>query len=501
MKTYSYLPGFLLLVAASVRATLDGAWDSTGFALLAAGAVIVIASIVWNRVEVMEWLRDPRGVFAVITGISTVVLIIALVFLNILVWYRPARVDLTASGRNVVTDETRALLEQLDQDVVMRQFGRAPDPQVDQRLASFAGSSRRVRVEFTDTEKNAELARDLGIITNGTVVVEAAGRHRKVEAPTEPALMTAILQVTRSEQKTLCFVTGHGERGIADEGTAGLSRLKEALEAANYKVDLVSPLDADVPPSCSAVIIPGPREPLAAIETERLDRYARIGRGLAVMVDPDPQQSMAPWLTQFGIEPEAGIVIDVSGTGRQIGRGPEVPLVFTYGDHPITRGFGVATMFETARPLKISETGAIGGRPVTVASVGERSYVTTERIGNQIRVDPKRDRRGPFALVAATSIKVSGMARPEELRLVAFGDSNFISNGLLASQGNRDLFLRSVAWLAGEEQATIVNVQGHENRRLDLTERTKIWMYLINIGFLPLLPLLVGIIAFLRSKR
>jgi ABC-type uncharacterized transport system involved in gliding motility auxiliary subunit len=501
VKKYSYLPGFLLLVAASVRAALDGAWDQTGLGMAAAGGAIILASIVWNRAEVLEWLRDPRGVFAVMTGISVVGLFALLVLANILVWYRPWRVDLTASGRNVVTDETHALLQRLDRDVVLRQFGRARDPQVDQRLASFAGASRRVRVDFTDSDKNPTLARDYGVVMNGTVVVEAEGRHRKVEDPTEPALMTAILRVTRDEERTICFVTGHGERGLDDSGGRGYADLKEALIAANYKVQAISLLEGDVPPHCSAAVVPGPREPLTQPEIERLEQYGQTGRGLAVMVDPDPSQSLAAWLSRFGIEPEPGIIIDASGAGRQVGKGPDVPLALSYGDHQITRDFGVATMFEGARPLKVAERGEYGGRPVSLARTSERSFVTTERVGNQIRVDPSRDRRGPFVLAAATAIKSGDAARPEELRLVVFGDSDFASNALLRQQGNRDLFLRTAAWLAGEEQATIVNVQGHENRRIQLSERTKVWMYLINIGLMPLLPLTAGVIAFLRSKR
>jgi hypothetical protein len=501
VKKYSYLPGFLLVVAAAIRAALDGAWDPVAIGMAAGGGVVIALSIAWNRVEVMEWIRDPRGVFAVTTGISVVALVMVLVLVNILVWYRPWRVDLTASGRNVTTPETQALLQGLDTDVVFRQFGRAPDPQVDQRLSSFAGASRRIRVEFTDAAKNPQLAREYGVIKDGTVIVETAGRHRKVEDPTEAALVTAVLQVTSADERTVCFVTGHGERGLADESAGGLSRLSATLTAANYGVERVSLLEGDVPERCSVVVIPGPREPLGETEIKRMDRYASAGGRLAVMVDPDPSEALSAWLTPFGIEPEAGLIVDASGAGRQVGTGPEVPLAFAYGNHPITRGFEVATMFDKARSLKVAERGSMGGTPVAVASTSEKSFVTTERTGNGFRVDPARDRRGPFTLVAATSIKTAGGARPEELRLVVFGDADFVTDAHLGRQGNRDLFLRTIAWLAGEEEATIVSVEGHENRRIELTERSKAWMYLVNVLFLPLIPLTVGIIAFLRAKR
>ncbi len=40
-----------------------------------------------------------------------------------------------------------------------------------------------------------------------------------------------------------------------------------------------------------------------------------------------------------------------------------------------------------------------------------------------------------------------------------------------------------------------------ENRRIELTERMRAWMYIVNLGILPLIPLIAGIIVFIRSRR
>ena len=88
-----------------------------------------------------------------------------------------------------------------------------------------------------------------------------------------------------------------------------------------------------------------------------------------------------------------------------------------------------------------------------------------------------------------------------QARLAAFGDSDFISNGFLRHQGNRDLFMRTLAWLMGEREATIVAVAPHENRRLTMTASTGVWMYLVNIGLAPLIPLGAGVVMYLRRRR
>ena len=100
----------------------------------------------------------------------------------------------------------------------------------------------------------------------------------------------------------------------------------------------------------------------------------------------------------------------------------------------------------------------------------------------------------------ATAVAL-GPAAGEDARLVVFGDADFISNAFLRRQGNRDFFLRSLSWLMGEEEAAIVAVDDRQNRRIELTERARAWMYIVNLGALPLIPLVAGLIVYIRSRR
>jgi len=501
MKRYLAIPGALLLIAAFIRATVNVEWDATSLWLAAAGASIVAVTAAWNRQEVVAWFRDPRGLFAVMTGISTAALIAVLVMLNIAVWYNPWSVDLTASGRNQVTEETRRIVARLEQPVSLRQFGRASaDPRVEQLLRSFERESRRIRVEFADADREREQATRFGIIRLGTVVVIAGENFRKVEDPNEQALVTAILQVTSDEERIVCFVSGHGERGLDDAGSTGLSTLKATLEASNYRTRPISLLEGDVPADCRAVVIAGARQEYSAEELARLTAYTDSSGRLAVLLEPDPAPAFTDWLKPRGVEPLAGAIVDASGAGRQVGGGPRTPLAVRYADHPVTRGFNVASMYEDVRPLQIVARPEFGGRPAAALAFSSPRAFATSAAAAEPAFDEARDRGGPLVLAAATTMR-AGRRPEQEARLAVFGDSDFVSNALLRRQGNRDLFLRTLAWLLGEQEATVVAVSPRENRRLELTERTRAWMYLINLGLMPLLPLAAGIVVYLRSRR
>lgn len=499
MKRYLAIPGALLLIAAFIRAAVNVEWDVANIWLAAAGLAVVAATAIWNRQEVIDWIRDPRGVFAVTTGISVAVFIAVLVMVNIAVWYNPWSADLTASGRNHVSDDTARILARLQEAVSLRQFGRTSDPRVEQLLRGFERETPRIRVEFADVDRERELATKYGVIKLGTVVVLAGDKFRKIEDPNEQALVTAVLQVTSDQDRTVCFVTGHGEHGIADSGPTGFSGLAEVLQAANYQPERISLLEGEVPSRCGAVVIAGPRQEYAPEEVHRLTMYVDHQGRLAVLLDPDPAPSFADWLRPRGIDPGSGTIVDTSSAGRTVGSGPRTPLAVGYTDHPITRGFEIATLYDRARPLQVLERPELGGRPVGLAQTGRGSFATTAAEGVPA-FNEGRDTAGPLILVAATDVGASG--RPEQqTRIVVFGDSDFVSNAFLRRQGNRDFFLRTLAWLLGEQEATIVEVDERENRRIELTERMRAWMYIVNLGVLPLLPLTAGVIVFLRSRR
>jgi len=498
VKRYAAIPGALLLTAAFVRAATSARWDELGISLAAGGATVVATASVWNWREIIEWARDPRGVFAVTTGIAVAVIIALLVMLNIAASYHPWSVDLTAAGRNRVSATTLTFLEQLDTDVTLQQFGRTSDPVVEQILQGFARASHRIRVEFVDVDRDRDRATRIGVVRLGTVVVVAGEKFRKVEDANEQALATAILQVTTDAERVVCFVTGHGERGLGDAGAQGLSLLAATLAASNYATDRVSLLEGEVPHTCTALVIAGPQQQLSDAELNRLRDYFLEKRGrIALLLEPDPAPSLDAWLGPFGVRPEAGSVVDTSGAGRSVGGGPRTPLALRYVDHPVTRGFEIATIYSGARPLATDDRPSSGAKTTGLAQTGPRSFATVSA-----DLEPaleEGDIPGPLTL--ATAVTLGPAASGNDARLVVFGDADFVSNAFLRRQGNRDFFLRSLSWLMGEEEATIVAVDDRQNRRIELTERVRAWMYIVNLGVLPLIPLIAGLIVYARSRR
>jgi ABC-type uncharacterized transport system involved in gliding motility auxiliary subunit len=502
MKKYLFLPGGLMIVGALMWASFTVRWDATAMALGIGGLLALLVAIGANWQGVRDWFRDPRGVFVLNSILTTILLVAVLGLINAIASMRAAHIDVTAAGRNTLTDDTRQGLARLGRDVVLEQFGRSRDAAVDQLLSNFANETRRIQVAYADLERAPQKARDYNVMRDGTVVVSAGGKWRKVEKPTEPAVYLAIAQVTQDREPLVCFVTGEGEHGIDDQGATGLSQMATALRAAGYRTERVSLQQAPVARSCEVLVIAGPSGGLTQESLSRLDVYMQDGGRLALLVDPPVDGLVRAWLAMRGVVTGDGVIIETNPAGKQVGAGPESPLALAYFNHPITRGFELATLYYRAVPLGLQQQVPIG-LPVPLAGTGDRAFERRDLTGQGSEFREGRDRKGPFLLGVASTIPrgIKDNQAVQESRFVAFGDSDFITNAYVNRQGNRDLVLRTIAWLAGEQEARVVSLSNRQNRRTTMTEQMKSLMYVVNLGLLPLLPLAAGIIQLIRNRK
>jgi len=494
MRKLAFLPGALMFVAAVLWAAFTLRWTRPAAILGVGGLTALAVGVAANWKAVREWFGDPRGVFALNTALSTLLLAAVLVLVNALAGLRAVTFDWTEAGRNTLAPETVTLVEGLATDIVLKQMGRPRDPASHDLLAAFAARSRRVRVEIVDIDAAPGEARRYGVTRAGSVVVEAGLRFRRVDAVTEPALATAILRVSAGTEPVLCFAAGDGEHSLADAGPQGLSGLAAVLTASNFQAAPVPLTSDDVPPACSVLVIAGLPGGLPAAALSRVERYLVGGGRLLLALDPPVDPGVAAFLARFGITVGQGVVIETSGAGRAVGAGPENPVSFVYHDHPITRGFGDRTIFGRAVPIGVAPTEI--GEPKPLASTADTAFERADLMSQAAEFRDGRDRTGPFALAVASSIpRGSRDAALPEPRIVVTGDSDFLANGLLTWTANRDLAVRMIGWLAGVEETRVVAVSERQNRRVPLTERRRTWMYLVNLGLLPLLPLAAGLLV------
>jgi ABC-type uncharacterized transport system involved in gliding motility auxiliary subunit len=129
--------------------------------------------------------------------------------------------------------------------------------------------------------------------------------------------------------------------------------------------------------------------------------------------------------------------------------------------------------------------------------------------GQVAREPSKGDKAGPVSIAAAVSApladaKPADPAAPQdnkpETRVAVFGDSDFGSNGLLGFQGNHNLFMNAVNWLAQQENLISIRPRDPQDRRVTLTARQQGLIRLLAIFLIPGVILAAGVQTWWRRR-
>jgi ABC-type uncharacterized transport system involved in gliding motility auxiliary subunit len=488
-----------------------------------AGAVLVCVLIYtlgqWREIARLFGGRQAR--LGTISVASLAVVLGILVAINYISKGTHKRWDLTASGQFTLSPQTIKVLKGLDAPLKMTVFVREAETQsYKDRLGEYEYTTKRLSVEYVDPDRNPRLARQLQIQSVGTIAIEYKDRVERVVGTTEQDITNGIIKAVTGKERKVYFTQGHGEKDPQNTDRPGYSGVSSALTRDNYKVERL-PLaqQADVPADADVVVVAGPKTDLLPGEIDALKRYVDKGGKLLFLLDP-PERFDSPPLTglialarEWGIEVGNNIVVDVSGVGRLIGTGEEVPVAVSYPPHPIVQGFDMLTAFPLARSVA-PVSGGVNGRSAqpfvetSPNSWAESDLKTMLGTGKTTFDADKGDKRGPIAIAAAASAAVAAPAgdrKPDEgpkpeSRVVVFGDSDFASNLAVGVAGNRDLFLNTVNWLAQQENLIAIRPKEPGDQRLTMTENQVLWVTFLLLLLVPLSIFGSGIYAWWRRR-
>jgi ABC-type uncharacterized transport system involved in gliding motility auxiliary subunit len=241
-----------------------------------------------------------------------------------------------------------------------------------------------------------------------------------------------------------------------------------------------------------------------------------------VMLDPPDPQGGAPMpnieglLKEWSVEAANNIVIDASGVGQIFGGDASVPVAATYAPHPITDRFNLLTAYPLARSVTPTQSATEGRVAQTIIETSARSWAETDlKASGEVALNPEAgDKPGPVSIgVAVTAPAATDTATPApaenpqgeqppkpESRLAVVGDSDFAANFALGIQGNRDLFLNMVNWLAQQENLIAIRARQADDRRITLTAESARWIMLMSIFIIPAVVFATGVYTWWRRR-
>jgi ABC-type uncharacterized transport system involved in gliding motility auxiliary subunit len=452
-------------------------------ALLIAGGALVLLSLLANLGEIKASLQKRSTRLGANSAVVMLAAVAIFGFVNFLGYRHHKKFDLTAEKTYTLSDQTQKVLTDLQKDVRVLYFSKTDEP-VASEVEKYQYFTKRITYERIDLQARPEMANQYRGVRPGETIVAANNRNEKLTTVDEQSLTSAIMKVTRDKAKTVCFVTGHGERELAGSGPEGYQGVDSKLKNDNYDTKSINLVATNtIPEECSVLVLAGPKKALLPPEAEMVKKFLNEGGKVMLGLDPEAEAELGDLVKDWGVEVRQDTVLDTSGVGRLFGTGPAVPLVIQYGSHPITKDFGrnAMTFYPLARSLKGESKGDVTVTDLLTTS--EASFGETELQGNEAKFDEGKDNKGPLTLGVAATKKVG----EKEARLIVIGDSDFASNAYQRSAANGDLFVNSINWLAQEEDLISIRPKSQTNRDVQLSSTAQNILFWLTL----LLPLAV----------
>ena len=409
--------------------------------------------------------------------------------------------DWTASGRNSLSAASIALLKEMPDDIVITSYATEDQNlrrSIDALITRYQRHKSNLHLRFVNPDLVPDTIRQLGISSNGELIVEYQGRQQNLNNVSEQAITNTLQQLARSGDRWLVFLTGHGERNPQGAANHDFDSWAQQLTAKGFKTRSQNlATHPQLAHNTSVLVIASPQLELLTGEISLLQEYLERGGNLLWFSDPDAPFGLSLLEESLGIQAQAGVIVDPGSQLLGISD-PRFALVGDYPQHEITRNFDTITLFPQALGL-ISQP-LEDWHNQTILLSNERSWSETGQFSERIQFDQDADISGPLNLGIALQRNLKKEQNPHQQRVVVLGDGDFLANAYLGNGGNLQLGLNIINWLAYDERFIDIPVKISADKNLQLTP---LLQGIIGFGFLLILPLILAASGFFiwRQRR
>ena len=427
------------------------------------------------------------------------------------------RFDVTQYSQHTLLPETLGRIKEVKVPIKLTAFivGLSPKYLEDLFSEYERVSGGKITTEIVDPLINIGYASQFGQVIKGNekkVYVQSGGERREINFTNAPLSQeqvgNALMQVTR-RARTVCFVTGHGERRLFDDQPEGLITFSKHLLANNILgKEVALDLQGGVPENCDALIVAGPLNFMSVKEEEIIQKYLKLGGDALFMTEhvlvttPDKplsdedkkkNPSLNSILKEWGVKVAHDVVVDlISHASGDVGS----PATRNYLPHRAIVGNLDYTFFVRPRSISMLKGRREGIKvaPLILTASKTDSWGESDRYLT-VKFDPGEDRAGPVPIAYAV------MERHEDestTRIVVITDSDFMSNAYIKSYSNAQLAINVVNWLTESDYEAFLSQQDYKVERLDLTSQQKRKvLFILFLG--PFFIISLGMITWMRQ--
>ena len=158
-----------------------------------------------------------------------------------------------------------------------------------------------------------------------------------------------------------------------------------------------------------------------------------------------------------------------------------------------------------------------GRAAVTIIQTSPQSWAEADmaqlKSGKVALNEDKGDKRGPISIGAVTATSAVDVPKPDpakaaagdrprtpESRFVTIGDSDFAANYALPIQGNSDLFVNTINWLAQQENLISIRPKAPNDSRLTMTAQQTMATFWMSLLVIPAIVFGTGVYTWWKKR-
>lgn len=423
--------------------------------------------------------------------------------------------DWSANKRNSISEKSVDVLKSMTDDIIVNVYVQDDEmthKAVTEILQRYQREKSNFKFKLINPDLDIELAAIDQVKQYGQIVIKYQNRKETVSSLSENIISSALLRLSRSEERNIVFITGHGERNPIEGNNLGYSQLTQQLQNDGAKVKQIHLLKNNIPANTSTLVIAGVSKTLLAGEVEKIQQYISDGGNLLWLADPGELYGLEGIADDFGLDFYPGLVVDNNIDLRktlQI-QHPAIIPVLEYSPHKITEQIQYNTLFPTSRGINIKSPlpDEFPWFSNALFASFEQSWSESSGISNEIVFDSGTgDIAGPITLGVSLERDLDpdhkqGTASGKSTqRIVVVGDSDFLANSYIGSGANLSLGINMINWLAGDNALISIMPKGAPDTRLLLNDFE---IAMIGLGFfivIPLLLLVSGLSIWLKRRN
>ena len=459
------------------------------------------------------------------SSIMIVVFVAIIIVINMIVGNLPSKytqLDISSEKLYTIGDETKAMLKDLDKDVIIYQIAQSgsEDETISNLLQRYADEYDHITVEQKDPVVNPKfiseytsdnlssnsliiVCGDRNKVVNYNNIYESSLEYNTYSYKTtgfdgEGQITSAIAYVTSENLPVMYTLEGHGEQDLD-------STVKEDIEKANMEIKSLNLLtEESVPEDASCLLIDAPTTDISEDEKTALIEYLENG-GKAMIFSDYTGQEMPNFdavLENYGVNRVDGLVFE--GDSQHYAAQMPYYLVPTINSTDITSDLvssGYYILMPYAQGIQKSEDVRDTVTIESLLTTSDSAYSKTDvNSGTLSKEDGDVD--GPFDLGVSITETVD---TDKETHIIYYSTSNLLQSQVnqMVSGGNEKLVMASLSALVDTEDSTTVSIPSKslEVSYLTLTAYDASFWKICVIGLIPGAFLLVGFMIWLKRRK